>query len=124
MINSKKIEAIIGTILLAGMLASLLFVLLGGSWYLIQHSSEPLTFECLPVGTYRLDPFMILRNFLTFSPLDLIEFGLLLLVLTQILRISCLIVFYLINIDVPFTLISTFILLVLIYSLFLRHYSF
>lgn len=124
MLSNKKIEEVVGAILLSGMLVSLLFVLLGGSWYLLQHGHEPLSYEFLPIGTYKLNPALILQTFFTFSPLGLIEFGLLCLVLTQLIRVAYLVVFYLIILDLSFVFISAFILLVLVYSLFLRHYSF
>jgi uncharacterized membrane protein len=122
--ESPKIEEILGIVLLAGIVAALSFVLLGSAWYLLQHGTEPLQYDLLPVGTYDLKPSRILSNFLTLQPLGLIEMGLLLLVLTQFLRVACLTIFYYVTRDTPFIIICSFILLVLIYSLFLRNYMF
>ena len=109
----NKIEKCIGLFLLTGILISASFVCIGGILFLIQHGSETIRTDILPSPLSRQAMWQLAFSF---SPLGMIELGLLLLVLTQLLRVALLCGFYAAIRDYWFTGISAFILLVMVYS--------
>ncbi len=117
---NKKLEEMIGLTLLFGILLSLILVLIGGILFLFQEGTQSLDQALLQIGNYHITVKQIWHTLLTFSPIGLIELGLYLLVMTQVLRVAMLVGFYGFIRDYWFTCISLFILVVLIYSLFLR----
>jgi uncharacterized membrane protein len=110
MLTTKKIENIMGMLLLIGTLISASLVCIGGFLFLLHHGSEPIHSDLLKPWTLAF----------SWNALGLIELGLFLLVFTQILRVLLLCGFYVFIRDRCFTLISFFILFVLIYSVFWR----
>lgn len=120
MITTKKMETWMSIILLLGTLVATLFVIGGGALYLWQHGNETIQSNILQNGPFSLNVLHINVTFL-FSPLGLIAFGLLTLVFTQILRVGLLAWFYATVRDYRFMFISFFILIMLVYSFFLRH---
>jgi uncharacterized membrane protein len=120
MLQVKKIKEIMSLILTIGMLISVCFVLIGGCLYLLQFGNDTIQNELKPPTFYVTNVQLIWQQALVFSPLGLIELGLLALVGTQVVRVGLLVFFYSITKDYIFTLISLFILLTLLYSLFWR----
>lgn len=120
MVSTHKMEELIGLILLIGTLVSLILVLVGGTWFLMQHGGENLQAELIQSDTYQTTMKQIWLIALSFTPIGIIELGLLLLIFTQILRIALLVWFYAVIRDLGFMLISIFILLILIYSFIWR----
>jgi uncharacterized membrane protein len=114
--RTPSIEKKIGAVLLAGTLFSMAVVLIGGIWYLSQFGNDNVQFELLRSMPKSRSIDEIWRVALSFTPLGIVELGLLLLVATQLLRVAMLCVFYAIIGDYGFTSISCFVLLVLIYS--------
>lgn len=103
--------------MLFGTFIAMFFVLLGGTIYLWQHAHEPLQTELLNLR----EPMGLLRTWQdlqTATPIGLIELGLGLLIATQVLRMLCLIEFYVRARDYWFMFFSTFILTAILYSLF------
>lgn len=121
MFSIKQMENIIGWILIVGTLFSALLVLTGGCLYLLQHGSETMNAELLAANDYQIGVREILDIAFSFSPIGLIELGLVLLVATQLLRVALLVWFYAMIRDYWFTLISCFILFTLTYSLLWRN---
>ncbi len=120
MLSASKIQAIMGMLLLAGIYSSAIFVCLGGILFLMQHGSENIQAEWLHLTVIPTSRFAIWQLALSFTPLGIIELGLLLLVFTQIVRVALLVGFYAAIRDYWFTLISAFVLFVLVYSMFWR----
>lgn len=118
MISNQQLEKKMGTILLVGMLLALALVMMGGGWYLIENGSAPLQTELLSVNHDQTSLTQILEKALSLSPISLIELGLLTLVATQVVRVGLLVWFYFRLHDYWFVLISLFVFLVLVYSLF------
>jgi uncharacterized membrane protein len=114
------IEILISRILYIGILISTALVIFGGTLYLWQNGSQPVPFELLRINPIPNTFNTIVSLALSFTPLGIIELGLLVLVLTQILRVMLLFLFYLISRDFLFTGFSFFILITLIYSLLYR----
>lgn len=114
----RKIEEVIGLVLLLGTLLSALFVLIGGMLFLFQHGNENLHTAILTAALKPNNIFQIWKYAFSFSALGIIELGLLLLVMTQVVRVALITGFYIWIRDYWFILISGFILLVLIISFF------
>ncbi len=89
--------------------------------YLLQFGSNNMHTELVETTSYATNMTLIWHTALSFSPLGLIELGLLTLVVTQIMRVGLLVWFYSATQDYLFALISLFILLALIYSLIWRN---
>lgn len=116
MLNIRKIEAVMSTILAIGMIISVSLVLVGGIIYLLQHGSESISLFLMQPDDYSTDFNLILNNALSFSPFGIIELGLLILVATQIIRVGLLVWFYGVMRDYWFFFISFFVLAVLVCS--------
>jgi uncharacterized membrane protein len=108
-IMMERRQIAIGKLLLIGVLISFAMVLIGGILYLWQHGADIVHYQ-----EFHTDK--IFKAF-TFSPLALIQLGLLLLVIVQILRVGLTMWLFIKSRDRAFSYISFFILLVLIYSL-------
>lgn len=120
MITHKQLQEWMALILLLGMAISMLLVIIGGTIYLIHEGSNNIYSTVAENIHYNTNIKSILRHALTFSPLGIIELGLLTLVLTQVCRVGLLAIYYISIRDYKFICISGFILLVLIYSIFLQ----
>lgn len=118
MLTNKNMQERIGLVLLLGTCISVGIALIGSTLYLIQHGSEIISVPMLQSSTYDLSVVQILDATKLLSPIGIIEFGLLALVITQIIRVITLVWFYLKANDYIFTGINLFILLILLYSLF------
>jgi len=115
--NTYTMQAMMGRILLIGLLISILFVSVGGTSYLYHHGLATVQHELIHLSPYLLNSKQMHFMALLSTPLGLVEVGLLLLVITQIVRIALLVGFYAVLRDGWFTFFSTFILLTLLYSL-------
>ncbi|RDI37205.1 DUF1634 domain-containing protein [Aquicella lusitana] len=119
--STSKIQEILGIILLSGIFISASLVIIGGLVYLLHHGGENMQMELLQSVTYQTSVKEILLGTLSFTPLRIIELGLLLLVATQVLRVALLTWFYALIRDYWFVSFSIFILFILVYSLFWRN---
>lgn len=117
MISTSHMEYRIGLILRIGTYLALLLVFIGGIWFLIINGQQDLQTELVQAGNYQTDIIHIVKMALPISPISLIQLGLLVLVITQILRIVPLVIYYALTRDRALLVISLFILMVLIYSL-------
>lgn len=118
--SRRNIENIIGLVLLFGIILSAITVLIGGILFLLQHGSESLQSELGYAFTFPTNSQQLWQMALSFTPIGIIELGLLMLVMTQILRVILLTGYFLALRDNWFILCSIFILLMLVYSLFFR----
>lgn len=116
----RKIEDIIGLVLLFGITLSAITVLIGGTLFLLQHGNETLQSELGQILIYPTTSRELWLIALSFTPIGIIELGLLMLVVTQILRVALLAWYYISIRDYWFILCCVFILAMLIYSLFWR----
>lgn len=118
MLARRKIEEIISVLLLIGIFVSTALVLVGGILFLWQSGNENIL--ALPL-IHQSNLTEVWQFAFSFTPLGIIELGLLSLVMIQVLRVALLCGFYIITRDIWFTAISTFILCVLVYSIVWRH---
>lgn len=103
-------ERLIGVVLRIGLWLSVLVVLIGGIFYLIQCGGEPIQYQIFQKKSY-------INNC---SARHIIDIGLLFLVFTQIFRVLLTAWLFFNQKDYFFTSISLLIFSVLIYSIFLR----
>lgn len=118
---SIRVQHWIGSILLYGTILSTLIVMVGGAQFLLQNGGQSLQSELLQTKTAQVSITEVWRFAISFTPLGTVQLGLLLLIATQILRVFLLCLYYVATKDYAFTLISFFILAVLIYSSCWRH---
>jgi uncharacterized membrane protein len=108
MVNTKNIQREISVILFLGIILATLLLVLGAGLYLWQEGNKNFTAEL--ANTLQTAPAWP-------SPLGIITLGLFTMVLTQVLRVALLAIFYIKTRDISFAAFSLFILAVLIYSL-------
>ncbi|VVC76956.1 hypothetical protein AQUSIP_22830 [Aquicella siphonis] len=118
--TNKTMEEIMGLILTAGMMIACCMVIIGGSMYLYQNGGNSLQSELFQTENYHTSIAMIWHTALSFSPMGIIELGLLTLVGTQVVRVAMLVWYYGVTHDFWFASISLFILVTLVYSFFWR----
>lgn len=117
----KEMELVIGQILRWGLFLSVIISLIGGILYLRQYGHDPIHYQAFHAEPKHLKTtFGIVHAAWSLSATGVIQFGLLILVLTQILRVILTIWLFLQEKDVFFVGISVIILIVLIYSIFWR----
>lgn len=116
MSTDAVIEKNLGALLRIGTLISSLIVLIGGLMYLAQHGNDPVPFELLQQAPITSSIKNVWLEAFSFTPLGIVQLGLLILVGTQILRVAFLFIFYVSIQDYWFTSFCGFVLLVLIYS--------
>lgn len=117
MISEKKITHWLGRILQVSIIISIALVMIGGISFLLQHGSKSLDHNIFLATSYDIDILTIWQNEWLFSPIRLIELGLLTLVMAQILRVALLSYYYIAIRDYWFMLFSLFILSIILYSL-------
>lgn len=114
----ERMQIAIGKLLLIGVMASLVVVLLGGILYLANHGNDYVNYQMFHGEPKQFTTVAsILSHVFTFSSLDLIQTGLLTLVIVQVLRVALTAWLFIQAKDKLFFLISLFILFVLVYGL-------
>lgn len=117
----EKMQLALGRLLMGGVLLSFFIVLAGGLAYVYSNPGLLVSYQDFQGTDASFRSISaILKGALSFSPLALIQFGLLFLVFVQLLRVALVGWFFMKQKDEIFIAISAFILIVLIYSLFSR----
>jgi len=116
--NDERLERIISIMLRSGVLLSAAIVLSGGAFYLIRNGGERAAFHAFQAAapSYRSAHAIAIRAF----QLDagaIIQFGLLLLILTPVARVAFSIVAFVLERDRTYAAISLIVLSILVYSL-------
>lgn len=114
----ERFRLVMGQLLLIGLLISLLLTAVGGGLYLYRHGNEVTNYQVFQKETHPVTSRKIWKDALTLSPYGIIQLGILILVLTQLLRVALVAAYYFRIFDHKFMFLSLFILGVLIYSLF------
>lgn len=116
-----RMQLLIGQVLKVGVLLSFAIVLIGGVMYLWQHGNEMVAFHTFINASPLEDSFVgIFQNIFNLSAVGIIQFGLLFLVLVQLIRVLLTVFWFVLLREWIFVIISVFILSVLIASLFWR----
>lgn len=115
----ESIQLTISKLMIIGIVISLLLVAGGGIFYLSLHGSEIVSFSTFHQEPQTLTSIRgILRDAISLAPRGIIQLGLLVLLLTQVLRVILTTWFFAKIHNSVFVWISLFILAVLIYSVF------
>lgn len=109
-----QIELVISHILRYGVLVSFVIVLIG-SLLLAPHTGTGFAVRLNGAPTHH-DPVTVIAQALEFDPKSIILFGLMLLIATPVVRVATGVVAFLVEADYTYTLISLFVLVVLITS--------
>lgn len=117
MLSEIQVKFWLSVILQIGIFLSIVLVLVGGAEFLWLHGSESLHSALISTTNYNINIVTIWQSQHIFSPLGLIELGLVVLVGAQVLRVALLVCYYSFIRDIWFIGFSLFILAVLLYSL-------
>ncbi|MGA7521875.1 MAG: DUF1634 domain-containing protein [Acidobacteriaceae bacterium] len=119
--NDKRLETLVGVMLRTGVLLAAAVVLTGGVMYLIQShgmradythfTPEPAQFSTLKGAA---------TGFMTLEPRNIIMLGLLILIATPVARVLMCVVGFLMERDKMYVAVSSIVLAILLYSLFLH----
>jgi uncharacterized membrane protein len=113
-----RLQLMIGQALLIGLLIALILSIIGGIFYIAHHGREINHYQVFQKEPSPATSRKIWGDALTFSAYGVIQLGILILVLTQLLRVALVAFYYFKLHNFPFVWLSLFILGVLIYSLF------
>ena len=120
MVAIRRMEKVIGFVLLAGVLTSAAIVLFGGILYMWRHGATPVHYRIFrgePSDLRSLSG--IWKDFKHGSGRGAIQFGLMLLVGIQVIRVALTGILFLLNRDRIFVVITFLVLALLTYALFL-----
>lgn len=120
MVAIRRMEKVIGFVLLAGVLTSAAIVLFGGILYMWRHGATPVHYRIFrgePSDLRSLSG--IWKDFEHGSGRGAIQFGLMLLVGIQVIRVALTGILFLLNRDRIFVVITFLVLALLTYALFL-----
>ena len=119
---NHDLEARLGHLLRAGVLLAAAFVIAGGVLYLVRHGGEAPAY-----GQFRSEPSEyrsvagVLRGAFGFQGRGIIQLGLLLLIATPIARVALAGLGFLRRADWKYVIISTFVLVLLLFGLVSGH---
>jgi uncharacterized membrane protein len=116
--SDEKMEQIIGTLLISGVIAAALIVLVGGVLYLIRYGAnlpDYAVFRGEPPGLRSV--FGIITDALSFRIQGVIQLGLLLLIATPVARVAFCLLAFALQRDRTYVIITLIVFAVLIYSL-------
>jgi uncharacterized membrane protein len=119
MVAIRRMERLIGFVLLAGVLTSAAIVFFGGALYMWRHGSTPVHYRIFrgePSDLRSLSG--IWKDFTEGSGRGAIQFGLMLLVGIQVIRVALTGILFLLNRDKVFVVITFLVLALLSYALF------
>ena len=118
-ISDYDIEAVMGRLLITGVIISGTLILIGGIYYLIQHG-----FSIPHFKTFRGEPSnlrsvsQIMEGVIHFDSLSIIQMGLLLLIATPVARVIFAVIGFFIEKDFLYVAISLIVLGIIAYSIF------
>ncbi len=117
-VTDKSIERMVSVVLRVGVIISGLIVLSGGIHYLLAHGRETEPYHVF-AGAALMDRTVpgILRGVFTLRSRSIIQLGLVVLILTPILRVAFSLVGFAIERDRKYVVITSIVLTALIYSL-------
>ncbi|MGO9312946.1 MAG: DUF1634 domain-containing protein [Syntrophobacteraceae bacterium] len=117
-ISDARIDEIIGNLLRAGVIVSSLIVLIGGGLYLTRHGTEAPDYHIFHGEPSDLRSVLgIMKDVSTFSSRGMIQFGLLVLIATPVMRVFFTVVSFTIQRDRVYVGVTLIVLAVLLFSL-------
>ena len=117
-ISDARIDEIIGNLLRAGVIVSSLIVLIGGGLYLTRHGTEVPNYHIFHGEPSDMRSFLgIMKALPTFSARGVIQFGLLVLIATPVMRVFFTVISFMILRDRVYVGVTLIVLSVLLFSL-------
>ena len=117
-LSDADIDQIIGNLLRIGVVVSSLIVLIGGGLYLIRHGNELPNYHIFYGEPSELrNVFGIIKIASSYSGRGIIQFGLLLLIATPVMRVAFTVISFVIQRDLVYVTVTFIVLAVLIFSL-------
>lgn len=120
--NDKRIENWVGIMLRTGVMIAAAIVLTGGVLYLAQHGGQRRNdyrhFHGEPAQYASLSG--VMHNLGTHDPRSIIMLGLLILIATPVARVGMCVAGFLLEGDRMYVVVSSVVLVILLYSLFLH----
>jgi uncharacterized membrane protein len=116
--NDQQLDQIIGTILRAGVTVSALVVLMGGVFYLIQygfHQPDYRVFHGEPADLRSIPG--IIRDAFEFNAEGVVQFGILILIATPVVRVISSIIGFALQRDRVYLMVTLIVLALLLFSL-------
>ena len=116
--DDRRLEAIIGNLLQAGVLLAAAIVTVGGLLYLAQHYSQHVSYRSFQPGGPDLRTLAgIVQSAASLHSEGLIQFGLLLLIATPVARVAFAVVGFALERDRLYVVVSLIVLAILAFSL-------
>ena len=117
-ISDAGIDELIGGLLRVGVVLSSLIVLIGGGLYLTRHGTELPNYHMFHGEPSELRSILgIIKDASSFSSQGIIQFGMLLLIATPVMRVAFTVVSFIIQRDRIYVGVTLIVLSVLIFSL-------
>lgn len=120
MMAVKNVERLLGMLLIFCTLVATLIVVIGGTLYVLQNGGEILPTNLIHATPQQTTIADVWRVAFSFTPVGIIQLGLLCLIATQIIRVAMLFGYYALIRDYYFSVICGFVLFVLLYSFIWR----
>lgn len=116
--TDQKVEFLVGTILRTGVMISAFVVLIGGILYLIQNGSQLPDYHVFRGEPSDLRSLQgIFQDALSFHSRGVIQFGILLLMATPVVRVAFSLLAFGLEADRTYMIVTAIVLVLLIYSL-------
>jgi uncharacterized membrane protein len=117
-ISDARIEEVVGNLLWAGVVVSSLIVLIGGGLYLARHGTELPNYHIFYGEPSELRSVLGIMKFASsYSGRGIIQFGLLLLIATPVMRVAFAVVSFIAQRDNVYVGVTLIVLAVLLFSL-------
>ncbi|MGA8162906.1 MAG: DUF1634 domain-containing protein [Acidobacteriaceae bacterium] len=119
--NDKRIETWVGYMLRTGVMTAAAIVLIGGAMYMVQNHAKHPDYSHFHGETAQLMTVSgIVHGVGSGDPRSIIMLGLLILIATPVARVGMCVVGFLFERDRLYVAVSSLVLLILLYSLFLH----
>ena len=116
--DDRRLENLIGNLLRAGVLLAAAVVFLGGALYLANHHADRVSYRHFSAGGEAIQSVSgVLQSAAHLESEGLIQFGLLLLIVTPVARVALAVVGFALERDRLYAVVSLIVLLILAFSL-------
>ncbi|WP_185955200.1 DUF1634 domain-containing protein [Solitalea koreensis] len=121
-LRNNDIEVSIASLLVIGVLLSIIVVVFGGGIYLIRHASNTVDYATFNSSkALYTDIYKIIKGILNFKGQAVIQLGVLILICTPIARVVFSIIGFVLERDTLYTIIALFVLIIIACSVMLGY---
>jgi len=116
--NDERLDTLVGLVLRTGVTLAAAIVLIGGVWFLAIHNNPTPDYHKFHSAPYALTHLSgIARAAVGLNPLDIVQFGILVLIATPMLRVLVCVAGFGAERDWTYAIISSIVLAFLVYSI-------